>query len=117
MKFLKKRWVFNSIIAFMCISDIIIAFLINKLSGTPFSLRKTENVIASIVLVILVICLIFCNIWVSHPTKNAKPKKLQKAFQECGGYEAAANELKACIHDGNFKKLRDIKKMVKTIEQ
>ena len=107
----------NIVISAMCILDIAIAFIINKLSQTPFSLWKKENITLFVILIFLASLLIICNISITLYNKIGNPKKLQKAFQQSGGYTIAAQEMATCIKTGDVKKCKDIKKMLKVIEK
>ena len=114
---LKNRKTINISIGISCFIDVTIGFLINFLSQTPFSIWKAENIILGIILIFLIIAVATCNIIINNQDHGIKPRKLQKAFQQSGGYDVVAAELKSCIKDGNVKKLRNLKKMVNIIEQ
>lgn len=114
---IKNRKTINISITISCVVDVVIAFIVNILSQTPFTLLNTKNIVLGIILIILILALILCNIIINTQASDVRHKKLQKAFQQSGGYDVVATELKSCIQDGNIKKLKNLKKMVKIIEQ
>lgn len=115
--FAKNRRVINISVTISAIVDVAIAFVINFLSQTPFALSSVKNIILCIILAILISILVVCNIIANDQANNVKSQRLQRAFQQSGGYDVVATELKTCIQDGNIKKLKNLKKMVKLIEQ
>ena len=118
MGFIEKRQVFlNFIISISCIIDVFIGIIINIISDKPFNLTNTNNIIIVSILVILVLIFIICNICINKYSAQVNAKMLQETFSKCGGYETAVNEMKACIKDGDKKRLKDIKKMIELVEK
>lgn len=114
----RKKKILNTAIIITGILDIVLAFIVNILSQTPFSLWKKGNIVAFIILIVLTVIMIVCNLIINYHNNNkARPKKLQKAFQQSGGYDIAAQEMSNCIKSGNLRKCKDIKKILKVIEK
>ena len=100
-----------------CIVNVIIGFIINIMSQAPFILWSKKNVVIFAILIFLVTIQIVCNIIINSHTNKGRPKKLQKAFQQSGGYNVAAFEIQNCIQMGDLKKCKDIRKMIRMIEK
>ena len=107
----------NGFIALSMVIDVIISILINILTQEEFNIFSKHNLILCGILVFLVILLIICNIIQHNAAPQTKSRKLQKAFQENGGYEVVVEEMKKCFVEHDAKSLKDLKKMIELIEK
>ena len=117
MIFLKNKKVLNFIFVISCLLNIAICYFINITSQETFNLFDTHNIIICIVFVLIVIAYILCQIAIKTRSPKSHNKRLQKAFQDNGGYEAVVNEMKTCIENHDYKSFRELKKMVDVIEK
>ena len=115
--FLKHKTKINIVIIVSIILDIVIGFMINKISSEEFDITARHNIIILVILAILIVFLIVCKIVESNTSARAKTKRLQKAFQDNGGYEAVVDEMKNCIKTHDLKSMKELKKMVEIIEK
>ena len=107
----------NGVIAFSIVLDVIISVIVNVISEEVFNLLSRRNLVLLGILMALVALLIICSIIQHQASPNVKTKKLQKAFQESGGYEVVAEEMKKCFVEHDMKSLKDLKKMIEVIEK
>ena len=115
--FLKHKTKFNIAIIVSIILDVIIGFIINKISSDEFDITAPHNIVLLLILAVLIVALIVCKIIESSNSTRAKTKRLQKAFQDNGGYEAVVDEMKNCIKKHDLKSMKELKKMVDIIER
>lgn len=94
-----------------------ISFIINLLSQEDFNIFDTHNIVLFVIFIVLVIVYIICQIIIRKANPKKKNKRLQKAFQENGGYEAVVGEMITCIEKHDYKSIKDLKKIVKYIER
>lgn len=113
----KNKKSINIIIVIGVIADVLIGFLINKVSEEKFNLLDTHNIWVCSVLVLLVLVYIFCQIFLKDDSTKVKNKRMQKAFQDNGGYEAVVEEMKSCIEKHDYKSIKELKKIVDYIEK
>jgi len=107
----------NVSISVAIVLEIIIAFLINFFSDSDFDIFSKRNILLIIVFVFLVLLLIVCNIIQHNTSRHTRNKKLQKAFQEIGGYETVAEEVKTCIKQRDLKSMKDLMKILELVEK
>lgn len=112
--FRKKRTV---VVCVSLILDLAVAFIINKLSSDTFDFAATHNIVMCIIFIVLVLLLIIFKVAENNEPARSQRKKLQRAFQENGGYEAVVDEMKNCIKKHDLKSMKDLKKMVDMIEK
>lgn len=115
--FLKHKTKINVVIIISIILDVIIGFMINKISSDEFDITARHNIVILVILSVLIVALIVCKIIESNTSTRAKTKRLQKAFQDNGGYEAVVDEMKNCIKQHDLKSMKELKKMVELIER
>ncbi len=113
----KNKRAINAVLIISMILDIFIGFIINKISDAAFNLRSTHNIVLLVIFVVAIIALICCKLIETSSSTRLKNKKLQKAFQDNGGYEAVVDEMKSCIKKHDLKSLKELKKMVDLIEK
>lgn len=111
----KKR--INIIFVVGILLDLGIAFLINKISQNDFNILAGHNIVTCVVFCMLVIAYIICQILIKNGTTKVQKKRLQKAFQDNGGYEAVVGEMISCIEKHDYKSIRELKKIVDYIEK
>lgn len=116
VKLKKKTWI-NVIGSISIIVELIAGFVINKMSSDGFDFWSRHNIALYVVLVITVIIMMFCKFHENNVSKRAKQQKLQKAFQDNGGYEAVVDEMKNCISRHDFRTIRELKKIVDYVEK
>ena len=117
MNFRTKNIIVHILFILGIILDLGISFFINKVSQEDFNLLSTRNIISVIILVTLIIGYIVVQVLLKKDiTKNPK-KKLQKVFQDNGGYETVVNEMKSCIEKHDYKSIKELKKIVEYIER
>ena len=114
---IKNKIILNIILACSIVVDVIIAIIINILTQEAFNLFSKRNLILCAILVILIILLIVCNLVQHNTAPQTKSRKLQKAFQDNGGYEVVVEEMKKCFQAHDAKSLKDLKKMVDLLEK
>lgn len=115
--FSKNKVAINVFFVCSTLLDIIIAFFVNLISNQDFNIFDTHNIILCIILVLLIVLYIISQFIIRGGEKRLKNKRLQKAFQEHGGYETAAEEMKACLVSRDFKSFKDLKKMIEFLEK
>ena len=113
----KNKLLLNFLLAASIVIDVLIAIIGNILTQEAFNLLSKRNLILCAVFVVLVILLIICNLIQQNATPQNKTKKLQKAFQDNGGYEVVVEEMKKCFQTHDAKSLKDLKKMVDLLEK
>lgn len=99
------------------ILDVAIAIVVNEISSGKFDITAQHNIVMAVLLVVLILALIVTKIIESGVSTRARNKRLQKTFQDNGGYEAIAEEMKNCIKRHDLNGIKEIKKMVDIIER
>lgn len=99
------------------ITDIIIAIIVNLITQTGFNFCAIHNLVLCGIFVLLITAHIICIVIQHDASLKARNKKLQKAFQEHGGYDAVAEEMKECIKHRDYRSMKDLKKMVDLVEK
>lgn len=113
----KNKNVINILFAICIVIDFVISFIINLLSQDVFDIFATHNIILFLVLILLVIIYIIFQIIIRNANSKKQNKRLQKAFQENGGYEVVVHEMKTCIEKHDYKSIKELKKIVNYIER
>ena len=113
----KNKIVIQSAMIFSEIFDVVIAIIINLVTEADFSIFSVHNLIMCGILVIVVTAHIICSVIQHNATLQARNKKLQKAFQDHGGYDAVAEEMKECIKHRDYRSMKDLRKMVDLVER
>ncbi len=114
---LKNKRAINVVLIISIVLDVLIGFIVNKISGEAFSIKSAHNIILLLFLIMAVAALICCKLIEFNVSTTARNKKLQKAFQENGGYETIVDEMKSCIKRHDLRTLKDLKRMVDIIEK
>lgn len=117
MSFRTKKRIVHILFIPGIILDLCISFLINKVSQEEFNLLSTSNVITGIVLLVLITAYIVIQVVLKNDIAKNPKKKLQKAFQDNGGYEVVVDEIKTCIEKHDYKSIKELKKIVEYIEK
>ena len=118
MNFLtKNKKAVNAIYIVSVVLDIGIGFLINKVSQDGFELFAGHNIVISVILVLLTLAYIACQVVMRAGTAKIQRRRLQKAFQDNGGYETVVDEMKHCIERHDYKSIKELKKIVDYIER
>ncbi len=99
------------------ILDLIIGVIVNLVTESKFDFLSLHNLILCGILVLLVATHILCSIIQHNASLQARNKKLQKAFQEHGGYDIVAEEMKECIKRRDYRSMKDLRKMVNLVER
>lgn len=99
------------------ILDVLIAVIVNLVTQTEFNFFALHNLILCGILVFLVATHIICSVIQRNATLQVRNKKLRKAFQDHGGYDAVAEEMIDCIKQRDFRTMKDLRKMVDMIER
>ena len=97
--------------------DVLIAIIINLVTQAEFSLLSLHNLIMCGILVLLVVVHIICSVIQHNASVKARNKKLLKAFQDHGGYDTFAEEMKECIKHRDYRSMKDLRKMVDLVER
>lgn len=113
----RNKFLIDVVVIIAIVVEIVIGYIINKISDAEFNLLSKHNIILLVILVILVSILIGCKLIENHASKHIQKKRLQKAFQENGGYEAVVEEMKSCIKKHDYKTIRELKKVVDFVEK
>ena len=117
MSFRIKKLIVNILFVAGTILDLCISFFINKVSQEEFNLLSTSNIITGIVLSVLITAYIVIQVVLKKDVAKNPKKKLQKAFQDNGGYEVVVDEIKSCIEKHDYKSIKELKKIVEYIEK
>ena len=117
MSFRTKKLIVNILFVAGIILDLCISFFINKVSQEEFNLLSTSNIITGIVLLVLITAYIVIQVVLKKDVAKNPKKKLQKAFQDNGGYEVVVDEIKSCIEKHDYKSIKELKKIVEYIEK
>lgn len=113
----RTKFIINILFVVSILLDLGINYLINIFSQDDFNLFATQNIISGIILILLIIIYIIIQVLLKNDvTKNPK-KKLQKVFQDNGGYEAIVDEMKTCIEKHDYKSIKELKKIAEYIEK
>lgn len=113
----KKKVKIDTFIIIGILVELPIGIIINIMSDKEFNLLSKHNIILFAILAVLVIILIVCRLTENHVSKHMERKRLQKAFQDNGGYEAVVEEMKICIQKHDYKTIRELKKIVDFVEK
>ena len=116
LSFRTKKSIVHILFIAGIILDFCIGFFINKVSQEEFNLLSTSNIITGIVLSVLITAYIVIQVVLKKDIAKNPSKKLQKAFQDNGGYEVVVDEIKSCIEKHDYKNVKELKKIVKYIE-
>ena len=117
MNFIKVNAKFHIVMIISETTDIIIGIIVNLITQEPFSLLSSSSLVLGGILILLIIVHIACSIAQHNSSSTIKSKKLQKAFQEHGGYDALAEEMISCVKDRDFRSFKSIKKMAEFVER
>lgn len=104
-------------IATSIVLDVASGIIVNIISSEGFDISDGHNVVFVGLLVVLTAVLIVCRIAENGVATRSKTKKLLKTFQENGGYEVLADEMKICIRNHDIKAIRELKRMADIIEK
>ena len=115
--FTKHRKAINIVIALTIIAESLLSVVINLLTQGEFSFLSRHNIVLFIIFIVLIVLLIVFNIIQYNIGPKTKTKRLQKAFQENGGYEVVVDEMKKCFREHDMDSLKDLKKMIEIIEK
>lgn len=99
------------------ILDIIITVIVNLVTQGEFNIFSLHNLILIGILVFLVAAHIICSVIQHNASSKARNKRLLKAFQEHGGYDTVAEEMKDCIKRRDYRSMKDLRKMVDLVER
>lgn len=113
----KNKGAVHAIMALSYILDILVAIIINLLTQEKFSIFSLHNLVSCGILVLLVVAHIICSIIQHNASLQTRNKKLLKAFQEHGGYDAAAEEAIDCLKRGDFRTMKNLRKVLDVIER
>ena len=97
--------------------ELAISFFLNKLSQEGFDILAPRNIIIFVVFCVLTISYIVCHMILKNYTGKNPQKRLQKAFNEQGGYEFIVNEMKLCIEKRDYKNAKKLTKLANFIER
>lgn len=112
----KKR--INIIFIVSLLLDIVIGFLINIVSQEDFYIFDGHNIVVVAVLAVIICAYIILNIIIrASGHSKTKSRRLQKAFQDNGGYEYVVDEMKRCIRNHDYKAIKSLKKVVEIVEK
>ena len=117
MNWWKNKKIITLIFVLRLFLDICISFLINIVSQEEFNILDIHNIVALVILFVLIILYITCHLLLRDRAPKTQNKRLQKAFQENGGYETVAKEMNKCIVNRDYKSIKVLKKMVDYIEK
>ena len=107
----------HAIIALHEVLDIIIAVIVNLVTQDEFTLFSLHNLVMIGILVFLVAAHILCAIIQHNASSKTRTTRLLKAFQEHGGYDTVAEEMKDCIKRRDYRSMKDLRKMVDLVER
>lgn len=112
-----KKIEIQAILIFSEILDIVISVMINLVTQADFTILSPHNLITCGILIILIAAHIICSVIQHNASLETRNKKLQKAFQEHGGYDVVAEEMKECIKHRDYRSMKDLRKMVDLVER
>ena len=113
----KNKGAIHAIMALSEILDVIVAIIINLVTQAEFSLFSLHNLVLCGILFLLVAVHIICSIIQHNASLQTRNKKLLKAFQDHGGYDTAAEEVIGCLKRGDFRTVKNLRKMLDLIER
>ena len=105
---------------FFVISEVVDAtynIVINILSQDKFNMFSKHNITTGVIFVVLLVIHILCKIAIKNSTASGQKHHLQKVFKESGGYEVVVKKMMTCIENDDYKRIRDLKKIVNYIEE
>ena len=114
---IKNKVAVHAIMIISEVLDVLIAIIINILTQSEFNFLAPNSLIPFGILIFLVIVHIICSVIQRNASLQARNKKLLKAFQDHGGYDAVAEEMIGCIKHRDFRTVKDLRKMVDLIER
>lgn len=114
---IRSRGVFKLIIGISIIVELIIAYLINKLSEDEFNIWAPHNIWLIIIFVALVFVLIICKIVEHNQSERTRSKKFQKVFRDNGGFEAIVDEMKLSLRQRDYKTFNKLKRIAEDLEK
>ena len=114
---IKKKRIINIVFVISVLLDIGISFIVNLLSQTDFDIFATHNIVLLSVLLVVVALYIICQLVMRNFGSKKQNRRLQKAFQDNGGYELVVDEMKSCIEKHDYKSIKELKKIVNYIEK
>ena len=113
----KPKKCINIVYLASIILDLVIGFFLNKISQDGFDIGAPRNIIIFGVFGVLTIGYIVCLMILKNYTGKNPQKRLQKAFNEQGGYEFIVNEMKLCIEKRDYKNAKKLTKLANFIER
>ena len=107
----------NVVYGIIIFIELFINYLMNKISQEEFSFFSERNIFWFVILILTTVIYICFKIMLRKDDPKDKQKKLQKAFQDNGVYDAFAKETKLCIEKHDYKNVKLLKKMMDYIDK
>ena len=115
--FVKNKVLIHSLMALSEVVDVITGVIVNLITQEGFNIFSPHNLVLCGILVFLVAVHIICGIIQHNVSTKTRNKRFLKAFQDHGGYDAIAEEMKECIKHRDYRSMKDLRKMVDLVER